>query len=91
MKNSEKINSFGVNAQDLASLPRDYATWSAQQKQDFLWNNRIVPSIYDQLPPLTKVDILGLIFTRLKILKPHLNLSLLTIAIAGCSFDISAF
>ncbi|MGB5635321.1 MAG: hypothetical protein WBM44_18165 [Waterburya sp.] len=67
MTNPEKIASFGVTTSDLGSLPTDYSTWSGQQKQDFLWHKRIVPSIYAQEPPLTKVDILGLIVTRLKI------------------------
>ena len=60
------IDSLGVNTTDLGSLPTDYSTWSAQQKQDFLWNKRIIPSTYIQKPPLTKSDILGLIITRLK-------------------------
>lgn len=73
MKNPQEIASFGVNTPDLGSLPTDYVTWSAQEKQDFLWYKRIIPSTYTQKPPLAKVDILGLIVTRLKIKMDRLS------------------
>ena len=73
MKNSAEISSFWFNAKDFGSLPTDYSTWPARQKQDFLWNERIVPSAYEQKPPLIKINILGLIITRLKIKMDRLS------------------
>ncbi|MDJ0575349.1 MAG: hypothetical protein QNJ65_09325 [Xenococcaceae cyanobacterium MO_234.B1] len=73
MKNSQEIDSLAVKAKDFAPLPQDYSTWSAQKKQDFLWNERIVPSIYERKPPLAKVNTLGLIMTRLKIKMDRLS------------------
>lgn len=67
MKNSLATANFWENPKDFDSLPADYPTWSAQEKQNFLWNNRIVPSIYERKPPLAKIDIWGLITTPLKI------------------------
>ena len=73
MENSQEIASVWFNDQDFGSLPADYSTWSAQKKQDFLWNERIVPSAYEQKPPLIKINILGLITTRLKIKMDRLS------------------
>ncbi|MBD2518077.1 hypothetical protein H6G93_24480 [Nostoc sp. FACHB-973] len=66
MQHLEEIRQFWHNAQDLGSLPDDYQSWKAAQKQDFLWNSRILKSKYDQLPPLRKIDIVSLFFTALK-------------------------
>ena len=49
------------------SLPADYETWSAQRKQDFLWQERILPSRYQKLPPLERINVLGLFLTPLSI------------------------
>lgn len=48
------------------SLPADYLDWKAEQKQDFLWNQRILASKYNQLPRLKKIDVIGLFLTSLK-------------------------
>lgn len=53
-------------AAETDTLPADYQTWQAEQKQDFLWQNRILPSKYDQLPPLQKIDVSGLFLTSLR-------------------------
>ena len=49
------------------SLPADYEIWSAQRKQDFLWQERILPSRYQKLPPLERINVLGLFLTPLSI------------------------
>lgn len=49
------------------SLPANYESWSAQRKQAFLWDERIVPSRYEHLPLLEKIDVLGLFLTLLRI------------------------
>ena len=51
----------------MGSLPSDYESWSAARKLDFIWNNQILKSRYDQLPPLEKIDVLGLFVTILTI------------------------
>lgn len=66
MQHLEEIRKFWHNAQDLGSLPEDYQSWQAAQKQDFLWNSRILKSKYDELPPLRKIDIVSLFLTALK-------------------------
>jgi hypothetical protein len=66
MEHLEEIRKYWHNAQDLGSLPADYQSWKAAQKQDFLWNSRILKSKYDQLPPLKKIDIVALFLTALK-------------------------
>lgn len=53
-------------AENQESLPFEYESWSAQHKQSFLWNERILPSRYDQLPPLQKIDLIGLVLTPLR-------------------------
>lgn len=66
MEHLEEIRKFWHNAQDLGSLPEDYQSWKADQKQDFLWNSRIFRSKYNELPPLRKIDIFSLFLTALK-------------------------
>jgi hypothetical protein len=66
MEHLEEIRKYWHNAEDLGSLPTDYQSWKAAQKQDFLWNSRILKSKYDQLPPLKKIDIVALFLTALK-------------------------
>jgi hypothetical protein len=51
--------------QELESLSANYELWTARQKQDFLWEQRIIKSQYDCLPPLSKIDVIGLFFTVL--------------------------
>ncbi len=64
MKN---IGRFWHQAHDFDPLPSNYESWSAIQKQDFLWNNRILKSKYDELPPLAKIDVPGLFLTILSV------------------------
>jgi hypothetical protein len=66
MKNLKEIQKFWPAAHDFDPLPTDYPTWSAQQKQAFLWNNRILKSKYKQNPPLPQIDIVGLLLTVLR-------------------------
>lgn len=66
MQSLEKINQFWPNTQNLDSLPADYESWTAAQKQEFLWNERIIQSQYERLPPLKKIDIIGLFCTTLR-------------------------
>ncbi|MCA1990953.1 MAG: hypothetical protein LDL41_02745 [Coleofasciculus sp. S288] len=61
------IRRFWHQAQDFDPLPTDYESWTAKEKQDFLWNNRILKSQYDELPPLQKIDIPGLFLTLLSL------------------------
>lgn len=63
--NLTKLRPFEGEAQPMESLPADYESWSARQKQDFLWENRILQTRYDRLPPLQKIDVIGLFFTVL--------------------------
>ncbi|MCG6138286.1 MAG: hypothetical protein MET45_27295 [Nostoc sp. LLA-1] len=66
MQHLAEIQQFWHHAQDLGVLPEDYQSWSAEKKQDYLWNYRILKSRYEQLPPLKKIDIIGLFLTTLK-------------------------
>lgn len=50
----------------LEELSADYESWSASRKQAFLWNEKILKSRYDRLPPLRKIDVIGLFFTALR-------------------------
>ncbi len=50
----------------ITPLPTDYEAWTAQKKQDFIWNEKILPTQYQQLPPLSKIDIVGLFLTPLR-------------------------
>ncbi|MGQ4647124.1 hypothetical protein [Lyngbya aestuarii] len=63
----KEISKFWSGAYELPPLPADYESWSASKKQDFLWQERILKSQYDQLPPLEKIDVLGLFVTILSI------------------------
>jgi hypothetical protein len=66
MKELDSIRQYWHNVQDLGSLPEDYLSWTAHQKQEFLWKEKILKSKYDELPPLKKIDIIGLFLTPLK-------------------------
>ncbi|NET33726.1 MAG: hypothetical protein F6K19_17175 [Cyanothece sp. SIO1E1] len=61
----EEIRQFWHSAQEMGALPIDYQSWSAHQKQEFLWTERILKSEYHQLPPLEKIDVVGLFLTHL--------------------------
>ncbi|NEP20374.1 MAG: hypothetical protein F6J97_26425 [Leptolyngbya sp. SIO4C1] len=65
-KTLKAIQNYWHHAQDLGSLPVDYETWPAARKQTFLWEERILKSKYDALPPLEKIDVVGLFLTALK-------------------------
>ena len=49
------------------TLPQDYQTWSARQKQEFIWEEKIIPSQYKTLPALKKIDVAGLFLTLLRV------------------------
>jgi hypothetical protein len=66
MQNLAEIREYWHGAHDLDPLPEDYLSWDAFRKQDFLWENKILQSKYDKLPPLQKIDVIGLFLTRLK-------------------------
>ncbi len=66
MKSSERIDESKAGIQDEPSLPVDYLRWSAKEKQDFLWHERILKFQYDRLPPLQKIDVIGLFLTTLR-------------------------
>ncbi|WP_026101123.1 hypothetical protein [Synechococcus sp. PCC 7336] len=61
----ERMQQYLQNPVQFDPLPSDYQSWSAQKKQEFLWQERILPSQYSSLPPLEKIDIPGLFFTAL--------------------------
>ncbi len=67
------IRRFWQQALDFDPLPTDYESWSAAQKQDLLWNNRILKSKYDELPSLKKIDVPGLFLTILTIKMDRLS------------------
>lgn len=69
----KELRKFWHGAHDLELLPSDYESWSASQKQNFLWDNRILQSKYDKLPPLEKIDVIGLFFTILSIKMDRLS------------------
>jgi hypothetical protein len=66
MQHLENTDRFQVATSDTASLPADYNSWQASQKQEFLWSDRILPSQYNQIPPLQPVDVIGLFLTSFK-------------------------
>lgn len=66
MKLKEKASNSRSNSQFLEELPTDYESWKASQKQAFLWDEKILKSQYDQLPPLQKIDVVGLFLTALR-------------------------
>jgi len=70
MKNLQK---FWYNAHNIEPLPADYESWTAAKKQDLIWQQRILASRYDTLPPLKKIDVIGLFFTFLSIKMDRLS------------------
>jgi hypothetical protein len=65
---SENITKLRLSlneSKEIEFLPNDYESWTARQKQDFLWENRILATRYDRLPPLEKIDVIGLFLTAL--------------------------
>ncbi|GET35488.1 hypothetical protein MiSe_02300 [Microseira wollei NIES-4236] len=66
MQSSEQSHDSQVNPQNPDSLPPDYPSWAAKQKQEFLWNERLLKSRYDHLPALKKIDVIGLFLTALR-------------------------
>jgi hypothetical protein len=56
-----------VNLSIAAPLPDNYESWTAADKQDYLWNQRILLTAYTTLPPLTAIDVIGLFLTPLRI------------------------
>ena len=65
-KSLESVREFWRNAQEIEPLPSEYQSWPASKKQGFLWGNRILKSKYDALPPLKKIDVIGLFLTALR-------------------------
>jgi hypothetical protein len=65
MQSSEKITQVGNVIQSDDSLPSDYRSWKAEEKLRFLWDQRLLPSQYDRLPALKKIDVIGLLLTVL--------------------------
>jgi hypothetical protein len=51
----------------LPPLPADYELWSAERKQQFLWNERVIPTRYKELPPLERINVAGLFLTPLRV------------------------
>jgi hypothetical protein len=45
---------FLVTSHSFADLPSDYENWQAKEKQSWLWQEGILPSEYDKLPPYIK-------------------------------------
>jgi hypothetical protein len=66
MKLKEKASAPQSDPQILEELPTAYESWSASQKQTFLWNEKLLKSKYSQLPPLRKIDVIGLFLTALR-------------------------
>lgn len=66
MQNLAEIRKYWQGAYEMDPLPQDYLSWGASRKQDFLWENKILQSKYDKLPPLQGIDVIGLFLTRLK-------------------------
>ena len=62
----EAVRPFWPQARDFGPLPIDYQSWTAEQKQQFLWEDRILPSQYKKLPPLKPIDVMGLFRTALR-------------------------
>jgi hypothetical protein len=66
MQNLAEIREYWHGAHDQDPWPQHYLSWDASRKQNFLWENKILQSKYDKLPPLRKIDVIGLFLTRLK-------------------------
>jgi hypothetical protein len=62
----EEIRQFWHQAQEFPPLPADYESWGASDKQNFLWE-RILKSKYDNLPPLQRINVIGLFLTALRL------------------------
>ena len=54
-------------AKEAEPLPQDYEHWTAEEKLNFLWTNRILPSRYGELPSLERINVLGLFLTPLRV------------------------
>ncbi|MEM9216738.1 MAG: hypothetical protein AAGD25_20610 [Cyanobacteria bacterium P01_F01_bin.150] len=61
----DAVRPFWPQARDFGPLPVDYQFWTAEQKQQFLWKDRILPSKYQKLPPLKPINMVGLLRTAL--------------------------
>jgi hypothetical protein len=66
IQNLAEIREYWHDAHDEEPLPQDYRSWDASHKQNFLWQDKILQSKYDKLPPLRKIDVIGLFLTRLR-------------------------
>ncbi|MBD1865160.1 MULTISPECIES: hypothetical protein [Trichocoleus] len=66
MKSSEQTDDSQVRIQQMDVLPPDYLGWTAKQKQEFLWHDRILKSRYQHLPALKNIDVVGLFLTALR-------------------------
>lgn len=66
IKTDQTLQAFWPEAKEFDDLPADYESWSAAEKQDFLWHQRILVSRYKTLPPLPPIDVIGLFFTALR-------------------------
>ena len=62
----EAVRPFWPQARDLGPLPVDYQSWTADQKQQVIWEDRILSSQYKTLPPLKPIDVMGLFRTILR-------------------------
>lgn len=62
----DEVRPFWPQARDLGLLPVDYPLWTADQKQQCLWVDRILRSQYETLPPLKSIDVMGLFRTALR-------------------------
>jgi hypothetical protein len=65
MQDLTEVRHYWYKAESPRALPDDYQSWQASRKQDFLWH-QILQSQYDRLPPLQKIDIVGLFLTTLR-------------------------
>jgi len=66
MNLKEETRNFQPDSQLSEKLSTDYESWQASRKQAFLWNEKILKSKYDRLPPLQKIDVIGLFLTTLR-------------------------
>jgi hypothetical protein len=66
MQNLESIHRQQSNSIENLSLPADFQSWPASQKQSFLWNERILRSQLDPYPPLQRIQVVGLFLTMLR-------------------------
>ena len=62
----DHIRRFWPDARDLGALPIDYQSWPARKKQACLWEDRLLKSQYGTLPPLRRIDVIGLFLTALR-------------------------